>query len=111
VKRVLSCLVVALSLSSVIAFPAAAASAPAPAAAEGKVTIFSHELAPLIVHEDPTGCTLILPTAHVLINQTDTTIRIYADPLCLSPSLTVPPGYGFHVSPSSGSFVPAAGNG
>lgn len=103
-------LVGALSAASAIIFPPAAASAPAPAAV-GTVTIFSHELTPLIAHENPSGCTIVLPTAHVLINQTDTPVRVFGDPLCLSPSITVSPGFGFHLSPGSGSFIPVAGNG
>lgn len=109
-RHVLVGLVGALSLVSTIVFPSAASSAPTPAA-EGTVTIFSHEFAPLTVHENPKGCTLILPTAHVLINQTNTPIRVYGDPLCLTPSITVTPGFGFHVSPGSGSFAPASRNG
>jgi hypothetical protein len=73
-------------------------------AATGQVVVFEHELIPLSVYTDPTGCTKLPMAAHVLINQTDEPVRIYADPLCLLPSLTVLPGNGSHVAPGSGSF-------
>jgi hypothetical protein len=70
----------------------------------GEVTIFFNEFVPLKTYEQPQGCHTLPPGAHVLNNQTDYPVRIYADPLCLSPSLTVQPGYGSHISPFMGSF-------
>lgn len=73
-------------------------------AATGDVTVFSTEFQPLAVYHDPTGCIKLPALAHVLVNQSSGDVRIYADPLCLTPSLTIHPGYGSHVAPGSGSF-------
>lgn len=81
--------------------------APAPAIAEsntGKVVVFSTEFTELATWEDPYGCVKLPLDTHVLINQTDKAVLIYADPFCLTPGLTVAPGYGSHVAPGSGSF-------
>jgi hypothetical protein len=76
-----------------------------PAAAEtGEVTVFINELVPLKTYEQPQGCHLLPPGAHVLNNETDYPVHIYGDPLCVGPSMTVPPGYGSHISPFMGSF-------
>lgn len=83
---------------------AAAAPASAAPAARGTVTVFSTEFSELTVWEDPTGCHRLPVAAHVLTNQTDQPVRIHADPFCLTPDLTVEPGYGSHVTPGSGSF-------
>jgi hypothetical protein len=74
-------------------------------AAKGRVTVFSTELTELDSWDDPSGCNKLPIAAHVLINETDAPVRIYGDPFCLSPSLTVRPGYGSHVTPGSGSFA------
>jgi hypothetical protein len=73
-------------------------------AATGDVTVFSTELQPLDVYHDPVGCVKLPPAAHVLINQSSGDVRIYGDPLCLTPDLTVHPGFGSHVASGSGSF-------
>lgn len=80
--------------------------ATAPAAAEsdtGKVIVFSTEVTELAVWVDPEGCVKLPAAAHVLVNQTDENVMIHGDPLCLTPGLTVAPGYGSHVA-GSGSF-------
>ncbi|KOV77991.1 hypothetical protein [Nocardia sp. NRRL S-836] len=80
-------------------------SAASPAqAAEGRVAVFSTEVTPVAVYEDPNGCTTLPPDAHVLVNLTDTEVVVYGDPLCLTPGVAVAPGYGSHVTPGSGSF-------
>lgn len=79
--------------------------APATAsAAEGKVIIFETEFQQLTTYTDPDGCQKLPIAAHVLVNETDSPVQIYGDPLCLTPSSTVQPGYGSHVAPGSGSF-------
>ena len=40
----------------------------------------------------------------MLTNHTDRPVTVYTDPFCLTPGLTVQPGYGSHVAPGSGSF-------
>ncbi|MBD0710633.1 MULTISPECIES: hypothetical protein [unclassified Streptomyces] len=88
-----------------LAFGAALGLLQSPAfAAEGTVTVFQTELQPLSVYENPRGCHKLPAAAHVLANETDRPVRIYGDPFCLGPSLTVAPGYGSHVAPGSGSF-------
>jgi hypothetical protein len=83
---------------------ASAATGTAAAAEEGDVVVFSTEVAPLAVYHDPHGCQKLPPAAHVLTNHSDRPVTIYADPFCLTPGLTVQPGYGSHVAPGSGSF-------
>jgi len=95
-----------LAGAAVIAAATSLATA-APAAAEsatGKVIVFSTELTELAVWEDPEDCVKLPVDAHVLVNQTDKNVVIYGDPLCLTPGLTVAPGYGSHVAPGFGSF-------
>lgn len=74
------------------------------AASTGTVTVFSTEFQQVNTWENPSGCHLLPLGAHVLINQTDQPVSIYADPFCATPSLTVQPGYGSHVPPQVGSF-------
>jgi hypothetical protein len=62
------------------------------------------EMQQLTTYENPDGCHKLPLAAHVLNNQTDEPVRIYGDPLCLGPSVTVEPGHGSHVPPGSGSF-------
>ncbi|KAB8161255.1 hypothetical protein FH609_027310 [Streptomyces sp. 3MP-14] len=73
-------------------------------AAEGEVTVFGTEVTPLTNYADPVGCHKLPLDAHVLTNRTDGPVTIYGDPFCLTPGLTVQPGYGSHVAPGSGSF-------
>ncbi len=72
------------------------------------VAVFSTELTPLSRFDDPSGCKLLPPAAHVLVNLTPAPVRVYADPVCLGPSLTVQPGFGSHVTPGAGSFSATA---
>ncbi|MCX2729651.1 hypothetical protein OOZ19_05335 [Saccharopolyspora sp. NFXS83] len=81
-------------------FPAATASA----ASTGQVLIFSTEFEPVTTYDAPSGCHQAPSTAHVLINETDEAVRIYADPFCATGSLVVAPGHGAHVPPGTGSF-------
>ena len=75
-------------------------------AATGEVVVFTHEFTPATVFENPSGCTALPIGSHVIVNQTDTVVVIYADPLCLlpiEPFARLQPGYGTHVS-AVGSF-------
>jgi hypothetical protein len=90
--------VIAATISLATAVPAAAESDP------GRVIVFSTEVTEVAVWEDPDGCVKLPIDAHVLINQTDEDVLIYGDPFCLTPGLTVAPGFGSHVVPGSGSF-------
>ncbi|NGO44692.1 hypothetical protein [Streptomyces ureilyticus] len=83
---------------------ASAATGTAAAAEQGDVVVFTTEATPLTVYRDPQGCQKLPPDAHVLTNHTDRPVTVYADPFCLTPGLTVEPGYGSHVAPGSGSF-------
>ncbi|MFI6348190.1 hypothetical protein [Streptomyces sp. NPDC050560] len=76
----------------------------ASAADAGKVDVFRTELSPVTVFQDPHGCRKLPADAHVLVNNTDRPVTVYADPFCVTPGLVVPPGYGSHVAPGSGSF-------
>ena len=90
---------VALLTAAGLLVPPATASA-----ATGEVTVFELETVPLTVWTNPVGCVKLPLAAHVLTNQTDGPVRIYADPFCLTPSLTVEPDHGSPVAPGSGSF-------
>ncbi|MFC4857162.1 hypothetical protein [Actinophytocola glycyrrhizae] len=82
-----------------------ATAAPAVAApATGEVVVFSVESTELTVVENPSGCVKLPTAAHVLVNQTDKPVRVHGDPFCVTPGLTVAPGYGSHVAAGSGSF-------
>jgi hypothetical protein len=78
--------------------------APAAQAAIGEVAVFSSELLPLKVYENPRQCNPLPVGAHVLVNLTNRTIVIHGDPWCLTPGLEVKEGYGSHVTPAAGSF-------
>ncbi|MFJ6247255.1 MULTISPECIES: hypothetical protein [unclassified Streptomyces] len=78
--------------------------APARADAVGDVVVFSTEAQALDVYGDPAGCHRLPTVAHVLTNRTDRPVRIYGNPFCLGPSVTVQPGYGTHVPGGAGSF-------
>lgn len=94
-----------LTASVVAAASAMALFAATPAeASSGRVTVFTTEVTPLKVYDDPSGCNALPPGAHVLTDETDSPVRVYADPFCLTPSLVVQPGYGTHVPPLAGSF-------
>jgi hypothetical protein len=90
----------AIAVATTFATAAAASADPA----TGAIVVFSTEFTELTVVENPEGCVKLPPEAHVLANQTDQPVQVHADPLCLTPGLTVAPGYGSHVVPGSGSF-------
>ncbi|SDH52050.1 hypothetical protein SAMN05192558_111262 [Actinokineospora alba] len=72
----------------------------------GQVVAFTHEFTELKVWNNPKGCQPLPAGTHLIFNQTDKTITIYADPLCvvpIDPFSRVKPGYGTHVS-AVGSF-------
>lgn len=75
-------------------------------AATGHVAVFTHEFDALHVYENPSGCHTLPIASHIIFNETDQVIVIYADPLCLlpiEPFARVKPGFGTHVS-AVGSF-------
>lgn len=72
--------------------------------AKGVVLVFEHEFTSTTRFVNPSGCIKLPSLAHVLTNQTDASIRVYADPLCLTSSVVVPPGNGSHLAPLSASF-------
>ncbi len=91
--------------SALIGAAAMALALPGSALADsGDVTVFETEVQPLTTYDSPSGCEKLPPAAHVLTNRTDEPVRIYGDPFCTGPSLSVPPGHGSHVAPGSGSF-------
>ncbi|WP_413759948.1 hypothetical protein [Streptomyces sp. MMBL 11-3] len=73
-------------------------------ASTGEVHVFGTELEPVMTYENPGGCYKLPLSAHVLVNGTDSTVQVHGDPFCLTPGLTVAPGYGSHVAAGSGSF-------
>ncbi|WP_369200356.1 hypothetical protein [Streptomyces sp. PU-14G] len=91
-------------VAAATAFTALALGSGTASAATGDVTVFETEFQPLTRYENPEGCHKLPPAAHVLTNNTDQPVKIYGDPFCMTPSLTVQPGHGSHVAPGSGSF-------
>lgn len=76
-------------------------SAPAHAAT-GEVVVFTTELEDLVRYQDPASgsCTALPPTAHVLVNLTDTEVSLHPGRSCLGPGVTVHPDRGWHAPPS-----------
>jgi hypothetical protein len=76
-------------------------------AAQGvnEVVVFSDELTPLQVYENPTGCVQLPTTATQLNNQTDQVVTLYGDPFCMTPGITVQPGHGARLAPGTGAFA------
>ncbi|MFC5828785.1 hypothetical protein [Nonomuraea insulae] len=72
-------------------------------AATGQIVVFSQELVPLTTWDNPTGCHQLPMSAHQVNNQTDGDVQVHNDPLCLTPGMTIRPGYGARVMPG-GSF-------
>lgn len=97
-RRLSRALTAFLSAAALVAFPGVAI------AATGQVTVFETEFTELTTYEHPGGCYKLPAAAHVLINQTNQPVTIYAGPACITTLLVVPPGYGAHVAPVSGSF-------
>lgn len=77
---------------------------PEGARAEGAVLVFKNELSPSQRYDNPSGCTKLAPDSHLLTNLTDSRIRVYGDPFCLTPSLVVAPGTGAHIQTPISSF-------
>jgi hypothetical protein len=100
-KALASGAVIIFCALSIAAEPIASAD---PGTATGRVVVFSTELQELDIVENPDGCRRLPDAAHVLINETDQVVTTYGDPLCMTPSLPVQPGYGAHVAPGTGSF-------
>ncbi|MYV71275.1 hypothetical protein GT043_36185 [Streptomyces sp. SID2131] len=94
----------AVLISLVAAGSMLGTAAPALADAVGEVVVFSTEAQPLDVYRDPAGCQRLPTVAHVLTNRTDKPVKVYGNPFCLGPSLTVQPGYGTHVPGGARSF-------
>ncbi|MFE4591883.1 hypothetical protein [Streptomyces laurentii] len=94
----------ATALAGLAQIPAVAAPAAPAASSGGTVTVFETEAQALTVYEDPRGCQALPALAHVLGNHTDRTVRVYGNPFCLGPAVTVAPGHGTHVPGGAGSF-------
>ncbi|MDT0328337.1 hypothetical protein [Nocardiopsis lambiniae] len=71
-------------------------------AATGEVVVFTTEFEDVVRYADPAsgGCVRLPATAHVLVNLTDTDVRIHAGPWCSGPGVTVEPERGWHAPPS-----------
>lgn len=98
------CLTLVAAVSAITTVGPSAAASPSPAPAEDTVTVFSTEFTEVTVYRDPNGCIKLPVDAHVLVNQTQSPVTTYGDPFCMTPGLTVQPGYGSHVAPGTGSF-------
>jgi hypothetical protein len=94
---------VSATLGTLAATALLASVSPPAQAATGRVAVFSSEVTPVAVYEDPSGCTKLPADSHVLINLTDTDVVVHSDPLCLTPGLVVEAEHGSHVA-GSGAF-------
>ncbi|GHF94387.1 MULTISPECIES: hypothetical protein [Amycolatopsis] len=101
-KKVLASGVVMVLFGLVFAVGSSASADPA--ADTGRVVVFSSETQALDNWDDPAGCQKLPVAAHVLVNETDRVVDTYADPFCVTPGVSVQPGYGTHVAPGTGSF-------
>ncbi|CAL9368838.1 hypothetical protein SUDANB121_00827 [Nocardiopsis dassonvillei] len=93
--RVLStALALALAGVSLVAVPAHAAT--------GEVVVFTTEFEDLMRFPDPASgsCTALPPTAHVLVNLTDSEVSMHAGRGCFGPGVVVAPERGWHAPPS-----------
>jgi len=94
-----------------LAFATAAAmtTAVVPAAATpatGRVVAFVADLLPVTTFENPSGCNQFPLGAHIVFNETDGPIEVFADPECfvpLEPLATLEAGRSMHVT-AAGSF-------
>lgn len=87
------------------ATPTATATTPT-TPANGQVVAFIGDFLPTKTWENPTGCHPLPPATHVIFNETNRTIEVFADPMCLiplEPLTRLPPARSTHVS-SVGSF-------
>lgn len=103
-RRIASLAVTTAALVTTVAAPAAATPAPAPAT--GKVVAFVADLLPATVWENPKGCKQLPLGTHVIFNETEAPIEVFADPRCfvpLEPFARLEPGRSMHVS-AAGSF-------
>lgn len=96
-----------LTLTLAAAAVLTAGAAPASAApSTGRVVAFIGDFLPVQVWEDPSGCNTLPAATHVVFNETDRTIIVYSDPLCLfplEPMARLEAGHSTHVS-AVGSF-------
>ncbi|GAA3761185.1 hypothetical protein [Salinactinospora qingdaonensis] len=90
-----------ITASAVAGVLSLALAAPAHAAT-GDVIVFKTEAEPLTTYSDPESgsCHRLDATAHVLINRTDSTLRIHSNVFCLGPGVPVKPNHGWHAPPS-----------
>jgi hypothetical protein len=78
---------------------------PAANAAMGEVVVYTAEIVPLDVYENPWGCYPLPEGAHVLANRTNRPLQVYGTPECFGlPVLTVERNWGSHVPPAAASF-------
>lgn len=78
---------------------------PAAGAATGEVVVYTAEVVPLDVYENPRGCYALPEGAHVLANRTDRPVQVYGAPGCFGvPVVTVKENWGSHVPPAAASF-------
>jgi hypothetical protein len=87
------------------AVTASALAVPVAHAASGEVAVFTVEMKPLEVYEDPKGCKALPDGAHVLVNRTSKAVTIHGDPQCRTPAIVVvEKDYGSHVPAEAGAF-------
>lgn len=80
-----------------------------PKLANGEVEVFIlDKLVPVKKFQNPDGCYQLPAGTHVVINDTDSNITLYAGSDCggslPSPGISLDPGYGAHELPAFGSF-------
>ncbi len=91
-----------LSTALALALTSALVGAVPAHAATGEVVVFSTEFVDLVRYPDAASgsCTVLPPTAHVLVNLTDAEVSMHAGRGCFGPGVPVAPNRGWHAPPS-----------
>ena len=84
---------IAVTVLAATAAPAAASTSHG----DGQVLVYSIDFTPFDVYTKP-GCHQLLPTAHVVLNNSSRPIHIYAAPACIGLSVPLQPGTGAHTA-------------
>ncbi|GAB3302009.1 hypothetical protein [Parasphingorhabdus pacifica] len=94
----------ALALGASASSAAAGESSAGSEKQSGEVIVFTVDFAPVTKFPSPEGCNTLPTGTHVVVNNTDSEVRIYADPNCFGPSLRLDPDYAAHELPAFGAF-------
>ena len=94
--------IASLAAAAAVAVGGVVAGAAPAQASTGEVVVFTTEFEKLRHYPDPASgsCHRLPETAHVLVNLTDSDVRMHAGPTCFGPGAEVAPDHGWHAPPS-----------